>query len=181
MKLPLLKYAVCFLFMSLLLSGCQSTKPAYLSSENTGSYHVQKLPSASGKSLETQSLSAEAEPKTVGFPAEKVLYAAPATQPEAFLASTNAQELTPFPAGPSAKVQLPEKAEKTVSGNTYDEPEKVRGRTLSGIFLAAGTLVLLVALGLVIAGTSGAGIVAWIGGGLFLTGFIFSMVALLGR
>ncbi|MBK0403266.1 hypothetical protein I5M27_09735 [Adhaeribacter sp. BT258] len=177
MKLPFLKYAYYFTFLGLLFTGCQTSKPAYLFAETAGNYPPQTRTLTSEKSPATSTPTPELKPKTVAIPEEKVLYAANTTQPVAFSAASSTSEQNQF----SARLQVSGKPEKMVSEKRYDEPEKVRSRALSGVFLAAGTILLLVALGLVIAGVSGAGIVAWVGGGLFLTGFIFSMVALLGR
>lgn len=59
--------------------------------------------------------------------------------------------------------------------------EKEKGKWLSGSFVGSGMVLLIAALVMVIIGSGPAGLVAIIGGILFLIGFILSMLALLGR
>ncbi|MFC5271300.1 hypothetical protein [Adhaeribacter terreus] len=177
MKTSQISFLSWLIFLNLLFGSCQSSKPPLFVSGNTVPLTSQPAHLPSENELYAAATIQIPEPKTVAIPAEKVLPASRISQPKPIFALVQPDQPTNFP----GQKLLPEKPDKALTVKTQDEPEKVRGRTLSGIFLAAGTILLLIALGLVIAGTSGAGVVAWIGGGLFLTGFIFSMVALLGR
>ena len=68
---------------------------------------------------------------------------------------------------------------KTETVQKYRKKKLIDEQWFSGGFLAAGLILLATSLVLVIIGTGSAGLIAIIGGGLFLVGFILTMVELL--
>ena len=174
MKFEFLKHFFFFIFTSVfLLSGCQIQKPAFGNSGATSENNTASAEHSGGK---PEAIPAKEQPaKTVAEPAPKMVYDSTKvsfkikrkTEVETYKdADDDDDEIT---------VSKSERIEK------YRKREKEKGNWLSGGFLAAGMALLLVSLVLVIIGSGPAGLLAIIGGSLFLAGFIFTLVALLSR
>lgn len=178
MKKLLPNYQFSLLLLLVLTGSCQSQKTPFAFSGSTAELaHATDI--SPDKNL-TASIAFEPS-EIVGKPAEKALYSSQEIIPAQTAKSPKAHRSISTYTSVAAHEKRPESKTVPVIRKKQDEPEKVRGRWLSGGFLAAGMALLLVALVMIIAGASGAGTIALIGGGTFLAGFIFTMLALLGR
>ena len=173
MKFQFLKHVFFLLLTSgFLFFSCKSQKPAFSNSAAATTTNA-SLPD--NNSTKTDAVPANEQPtKTVGIPAQKLVYDSTKisfkikqkTEVETFKDNDDDDEIS---------VSKSERIEK------YRKREKEKGNWLSGGFLASGMVLLLVSLVLVIIGSGPAGLLAIIGGSLFLAGFIFTLVALLSR
>ena len=177
MKFPFLKYFFApFLTSVLLLSGCKSQHPAF---SNSSAAKQANVPATNNGSTNAGSAPAAEQPaKTVGVPAPKLVY-------DSTKVSFKIKQKTETETFKNSDDNNDEDDEITVSKSEtvekYRKREKEQGNWLSGGFLAAGMILLATALVLAIIGSGPAGLLAIIGGSLFLAGFIFTLVALLSR
>ena len=174
MKFPFLKYLLLLFFTSgLLLSGCKSQKPAFSS---TSPATPATTPASGNNSIKPEASPGNAQPaKTVGEPAKKLVYDSTKVSFKIKQKTEAETYRNPDDDDDEITIKNSERIEK------YRKREKEKGNWLSGGFLASGMILLLTALVLAIVGSGPAGLLAIIGGILFLAGFIFTMVALLSR
>lgn len=164
---------VVVLFLTTLFSACKSTEPAFTQTpSSTFSREANVGPESPG------AVSGTTKPaKTLPESAQKLQ--PDTTKPQKPV--DRSETYTPFSdededAEPQKKLSPEEiKTEK------IRRREKEKGKWLSGSFVGSGMALLIAALVMVIIGSGPAGLLAIIGGVLFLVGFILSMLALLGR
>ena len=177
MKFQFLKHFLFLLLTSgILFSGCKSQKPAFGNSSAVTSNNTPTSGNTSGK---TETAPANNQPaKTVGQPTQKLVY-------DSTKVSFKIKQKTEVETSKDSDDDDDDDeiitSSKTERVEKYRKREKEKGNWLSGGFLAAGMALLLVSLVLVIIGSGPAGLLAIIGGSLFLAGFIFTLVALLSR
>lgn len=178
MKFSLLKgFLFSLLTSGMLFSGCQSQKPAFNNSSAPNPATVASPAKNNSTSPGVAPAPASEQPaKTLGEPAPKLVYDSTKisfkikqkTEVETYKDSDDDDE----------EISI-SKSESTEKYRSHEAEEK-REKWISGGFLASGTILLLVSLALVIFGSGPAGLLAIIGGVLFLTGFILTLVELLG-
>ena len=175
MKFQFLKHLFFFLLTSgLLFSGCKSQKPAFGNNSAATTTNTTPADNNSGKTGATPANNQST--KTVAEPAQKLVY--DSTKISFKIKQKTEVETRVDPDDDDEGIITSSKSERV---EKYRKREKEKGNWLSGGFLASGMVLLLVALVLAIIGSGPAGLLAIIGGSLFLAGFIFTLVALLSR
>jgi len=165
MQIHLRKY-FCYLFLSfsLLVSACRSQQAGFPASSATTPANP---PVSSGNQPPQEPT------KTVPKPAPKLVY-------DSTKISFKIKQKTEVETYKNADDDDDEvTVRKTETVQKYRKKKIIDDKWLSGGFLAAGMLLLATSLVLVIIGTGSAGLIAIIGGSLFLVGFIFTLVELL--
>jgi hypothetical protein len=173
MKIKFKHYLFPFVFSLLyLFTACQSSKPGFTQTAPTTNSSTPNT--NAGKPAEAVTTQPA---KTVADPTQKLVY-------DSTKVNFKIKEKTKIE---TRVVPIDDDDEKPGNVTTteitritkHKKRESEKSEVLSGGFLISGLAVLLAALVLVIIGTGPAGLLAIIGGALFLTGFIFTMVELL--
>ena len=174
MKFPLLKYFfLLFLTSAFLLSACKSSKPAF----GNSSANPATAASPNSNSAKTVPTPTKEQPaKTVGEPAQKLVY--DSTKVSFKIKQKTKVETFKDDDDDDDEITV-SKSESTKKHRSHAAEEKME-KWLSGSFLASGMALLLTSVVLVIIGSGPAGLLAIIGGALFLTGFILTLMELLG-
>src|SRR6478736_959424 len=161
MQIHLRKYFfLLILSFSLLVSACKSQQASFPASSAATSAN----PPAS-----TAKKPAPEATKTVPNPAPKLVYDSTKVS---FKIKQKTEVKTYKNDDDDGEVTI----RKTETVQKYRKKKLIDEQWFSGGFLAAGLILLATSLVLVIIGTGSAGLIAIIGGGLFLVGFILTMV-----
>ncbi len=164
---------ICFAFLVLTLAGCQSAKPAF---------NQASQPAATNASTQPPVTAQPGKPETkpagkISADSAQILLKAAAKRAQMQLLNTPVN----LDDDDDDEEALTKGSPKPIQTQKYIRREKEKGNWLSGGFLASGMALLLVALILALIGSGPAGLLAIIGGALFIAGVIFTMVALLSR